>query len=134
LIDVDQFKAFNDVYGHQAGDECLRKVAKVFSESINRPGDLVARYGGEEVVVLLPDTGEAGAAIVAENLRQKVEALRLRHEANPPCLVLTISIGSVTRSPSRERLRMSPADLVNLADKALYRAKQSGRNCVAKAA
>jgi diguanylate cyclase (GGDEF)-like protein len=133
LIDVDQFKAYNDVYGHQAGDECLRKVTKVFSESINCPGDLVARYGGEEVVVLLPDTGEAGAAKVAENLRQKVEALKLHHEANPPSCILTISIGSVTRSPSRERSRMSPEDLVSLADKALYRAKQSGRNCVATA-
>ncbi|MET0531994.1 MAG: sensor domain-containing diguanylate cyclase [Microvirga sp.] len=133
LIDVDQFKSFNDVYGHQAGDECLRKVARVFSENINRPGDLVARYGGEEIVVLLPDTGETGAAIVAENLRQQVETMRLRHEANPPSFILTISIGSVTRSPSRERSRMIPEDLIGLADKALYRAKQSGRNCVATA-
>lgn len=133
LIDVDQFKAFNDVYGHQAGDECLRKIARVLSENVNRPGDLVARYGGEEIVVLLPDTVEAGAAAVAENLRQKVEAAKLDHEANPPNFILTISIGSVTRSPSRERFRMNPEDLVSLADKALYRAKQSGRNCVATA-
>ncbi len=133
LIDVDQFKAYNDVYGHQAGDECLRQIAKILSDNVNRPGDLVARYGGEEIVVLLPDTAEAGAAAVAENLRQKVEAARLRHDANPPNFILTISIGAVTRSPSRERSRMIPADLVSLADKALYRAKQSGRNCVATA-
>jgi diguanylate cyclase (GGDEF)-like protein len=133
LIDVDQFKAYNDVYGHQAGDECLRAIAQILSDNVNRPGDLVARYGGEEIVVLLSDTGEAGAASVAENLRRKIQAASLRHEANPPNFILTISIGSVTRSPSRERSRMIPADLVNLADKALYRAKQNGRNCVATA-
>jgi diguanylate cyclase (GGDEF)-like protein len=134
LIDVDQFKAYNDIYGHQAGDECLRRVARVLADNINRPGDLLARYGGEEVVVLLPDTGEAGSATVAECLRQKVEEMKLSHEANAPSFILTISIGSVTRRPSRERSRMSAGDLVNLADKALYRAKQAGRNCVATAA
>lgn len=131
LIDVDQFKAYNDIYGHQQGDDCLRKVARVIAGSVNRPGDFVARYGGEEVVVLLPDTDEAGAAAVAENIRAQVEALAVHHEANAPSYILTISIGSVTQTPAFDRSHTGPADLIHMADKALYRAKQGGRNRVA---
>jgi diguanylate cyclase (GGDEF)-like protein len=133
LIDVDQFKAYNDRYGHQRGDECLRKVAQVISIAMKRPGDFVARYGGEEIVVLLPDTDEAGAAAVAEQIRAQVEEMALHHEANPPSNILTISIGSVTLKPAFERSRIDATELVHQADKALYRAKQSGRNRVAVA-
>lgn len=136
LIDVDQFKAYNDIYGHQQGDECLRKVASVVAESVNRPGDFVARYGGEEIVVLLPGTDEAGAATVAEKMRAGVEALAVHHEANAPSYTLTISIGAVTQTPALDRSHTGPADLIRMADQALYRAKQSGRNrvTIAKAA
>jgi len=131
LIDVDQFKAYNDIYGHQQGDECLRKVAGVISGAVKRPGDFVARYGGEEIVVLLPDTNERGAAKVAENMRAQIEAMAVHHEANPPSYRLTISIGSVTHLAPIDHANNGPADLVRLADTALYRAKQGGRNCVA---
>ncbi len=133
LIDVDQFKAYNDLYGHQQGDECLRKVAKVIAETLTRPGDLVARYGGEEIVVLLPDTEEAEAAILAETIRAQVEALAMPHEASSPTATLTISIGSVTQSPALDGSRIGPADMIQRADKALYKAKQEGRNRVAVA-
>ncbi|SCY88163.1 GGDEF domain-containing protein [Microvirga guangxiensis] len=131
LIDVDQFKAYNDLYGHQQGDECLRKVSKVIAETVSRPGDFVARYGGEEIVVLLPGSEEAGAANVAEMIRARIEALALPHEANPPTFILTISIGSVTQSPAFGRSHTGPAELIHMADKALYKAKQGGRNRVA---
>ncbi|HEU6441133.1 MAG TPA: sensor domain-containing diguanylate cyclase [Microvirga sp.] len=131
LIDVDQFKSYNDLYGHQQGDECLRRVAKVIADGAGRPGDFVARYGGEEIVVLLSDTDEEGAARVAEEIRAGVQALALRHEANPPSYILTISIGSVTQRPAAERSHMGPSKLIDMADRALYRAKQDGRNRVA---
>jgi diguanylate cyclase (GGDEF)-like protein len=133
LIDVDQFKAYNDIYGHPAGDECLRNIAKTISEAARRPGDVAARYGGEELAILLPGADEADAAQIAEDLRAKVEALRVRHDANPPGCILTISIGSATRIPSLDRSRIGPDHLITLADAALYRAKQNGRNCVASA-
>jgi diguanylate cyclase (GGDEF)-like protein len=133
MIDVDQFKAYNDVYGHQAGDECLTRVATVIAAAVSRPRDLVARYGGEEMAVLLPDTGSAGAAAVAETIRAQVEALALRHTANVPSGVLTVSIGSASRVPSLDRSRIAPRDLIALADAALYQAKQNGRNRVAVA-
>jgi diguanylate cyclase (GGDEF)-like protein len=130
---VDQFKAYNDIYGHQAGDECLRTIARTIACAARRPGDLVARYGGEELAILLPGADEADAAVIAEDLRAKVEALRVRHDANPPSRILTISIGSASRIPSLDRSRIGPDDLITLADSALYRAKQDGRNRVASA-
>ena len=133
LVDVDQFKAYNDIYGHQAGDECLRIIAKTIASAARRPGDLAARYGGEELVVLLPDLDEAGAAAVAEDIRAKIETLRVQHEANLPSQILTVSIGSATRIPSLDRSRIGPTDLITLADAALYRAKQDGRNRVSTA-
>jgi len=131
LIDVDQFKAYNDGYGHQAGDECLRTIAKTIAGAARRPGDLAARYGGEELAILLPGADETDAATIAEDLRAKVESLGVRHDANPPGCILTISIGSATRTPSLDRSRIRPDDLITLADAALYRAKQNGRNRVA---
>ena len=130
---MDQFKAYNDIYGHQAGDECLRIIAKALSGVACRPRDLVARYGGEEIAVLLPDTDDAGAAEVAEKIRAQVEALRVRHEASISSRILTVSIGSATRIPSLDRSRMGPENLITLADEALYRAKQDGRNRVSTA-
>lgn len=128
LVDIDQFKAFNDFYGHQAGDECLRSVAHSLKQSVERPGNLVARYGGEELVVLLPATDGLEAAATAENIRAQVEALGLRHEASEPSCVLTVSIGIATLRPAAGLPGSSPGKLVRLADRALYQAKLKGRN------
>jgi diguanylate cyclase (GGDEF)-like protein len=133
LIDIDRFKPFNDRYGHQAGDECLRTVARILSEAMKRSTDLVARYGGEEIAVLLPATDAEGAAAVAEDVRARVQALAIPHDANAPCCVLTISIGSATLLPSFELLTADPNMLVALADQALYQAKLQGRNRVSMA-
>jgi PleD family two-component response regulator len=89
MIDVDWFKAFNDRYGHLAGDDCLRKVGGVLASTLQRPGDLAARYGGEEFVALLPNTDEIGAASVAERIRQAVLELAIKHDASA-CGVATI--------------------------------------------
>jgi diguanylate cyclase (GGDEF)-like protein len=130
LIDIDHFKSFNDFYGHQAGDECLQEVARVLKEAVKRPGDLVARYGGEEIAILLPATPAAGARVIAEDIRSRIEALAMRHEASGPSRVLTISIGSATLMPAIEVFRADPTILITLADRALYRAKLEGRNRV----
>lgn len=125
LIDVDYFKKFNDLYGHVAGDECLRQVGKVIKDCEKRSCDLAARYGGEEFVVLLPDTDLAGALVVAEAIRKAIRALKIEHVGNTAGVV-TISAGvdvltSLTHQISAEML-------VNAADKALYEAKASGRD------
>lgn len=130
LMDLDQFKRFNDHYGHQAGDQCLQTVARILSDTIKRPGDLVARYGGEEIAVLLPATDAAGACMVAESVRSAVEALAIPHSGNQPECVLTISIGMATLKPAFELLNANPKMLVTLADQALYQAKLNGRNRV----
>jgi diguanylate cyclase (GGDEF)-like protein len=126
LIDVDQFKPYNDAYGHQAGDECLRRVADVLGHAAHRPGDMVARYGGEEFAVVLSQTGAAGARAVAEGLRAQVEALRIPHSASSFGIV-TISLGIATALPASEAGLDS---LLRTADAALYRAKRAGRNRV----
>jgi two-component system chemotaxis family response regulator WspR len=125
LIDVDMFKKFNDHYGHQAGDDCLRQVAQQMRECAQRAGDVVARYGGEEFVVLLPGTDAAGAAFVAEQLRQRVLGRAIKHEASSVCEVVTISLGVATCVPDADQ---PPAQLVGRADENLYQAKRSGRN------
>ncbi|MBM3845708.1 MAG: diguanylate cyclase [Verrucomicrobia bacterium] len=125
MIDVDGFKLYNDHYGHQAGDDCLRTVAQALKKTIMRPGDILARYGGEEFVVILPETDLPGAAAVAERLRDAVERLELHHEKSPCSDHVTISLGVACCSPTA---RMESITLVRHADRALYRAKKSGRN------
>ncbi|MGK5059311.1 sensor domain-containing diguanylate cyclase [Janthinobacterium sp. LB2P49] len=127
LIDVDFFKQYNDIYGHVAGDECLRKIGKVVGYSMRRPGDLAARYGGEELVILLPGTDLPGALAVAEGVRQAVQSLGVEHRGNPLCVV-TVSVGVAAFMPTH--LGNHAVELVELADKALYKAKASGRNQV----
>ncbi|KAA0581684.1 PleD family two-component system response regulator [Azospirillum sp. Sh1] len=127
ILDVDHFKAYNDQYGHQAGDECLRIVAEVLAERARRPSDLVARYGGEEFVCLLPETDGPGAARVAEGFRAAVAERRIPHAQSPVAPYVTISLGVATVIPS---LDSSPEKLAEMADQLLYRAKRTGRNRV----
>ncbi|HTA40764.1 MAG TPA: diguanylate cyclase, partial [Candidatus Acidoferrales bacterium] len=124
MLDLDFFKSFNDGYGHQAGDNCLQRVAAALSESIKRPTDLVARYGGEEFVALLPQTDLAGAIALAEELREAVAALEIRHEG---CSLgrLSLSIGVASEVPSSGS---GATHLLHAADDSLYRAKLGGRN------
>lgn len=127
LLDVDHFKHFNDLYGHQAGDECLRQVAQVIRHGVQRGGDLAARYGGEEFVVVLPETPLEAAALVAARLREAVSALNIPHADSEVAAHVTISIGVACLIPERG----SQADsLVAAADFALYCAKSNGRNRV----
>ncbi len=130
LLDLDYFKDFNDRYGHQAGDECLREVGQVLRAHCRRSGDMAARYGGEEFAVVLPGTGREDAREVAARICADVQALAIPHETSPSGPVVTVSAGVASVVPDRNG---APADLIELADGALYRAKGSGRNrvCVA---
>ncbi len=126
LFDVDHFKAYNDTYGHQAGDDCLRQVARVIAECTRRPGDMAARYGGEEFAVVLPYASIDRAREVAERIREKVEELALDHRTTPRGRV-TLSAGVATMQPCGG---MVAEALVEAADRALYTAKREGRNCI----
>ena len=128
MADIDMFKSYNDLYGHVAGDECLRKVAQAISDSAQRGGDLVARYGGEEFAVILPNTDEAAAREIAEKIRAAVETLNVPHDGNLTSRHITISLGISTRIPPQTN---DFVGLMQSADKALYRAKEGGRNAVA---
>ncbi|MBP2230279.1 diguanylate cyclase domain-containing protein [Azospirillum agricola] len=127
LLDVDHFKAYNDHYGHQAGDECLRAVAELLAERVQRPCDLVARYGGEEFVCLLPETSSAGAGQVAERLRAAVADCGIPHAQSPVAPHITISLGVATMTPE---VGSVPDRLAQTADQMLYQAKRAGRNRV----
>ena len=127
LLDLDFFKPYNDNYGHSAGDDCLVQVASALSEVVNRPGDLVTRYGGEEFAVLLPETDMSGAANVACRMRDNIEALGVVHGFSSVSAVVTASIGVAAMVPDKGR---SYNDLVEAADQQLYAAKEEGRNQV----
>jgi diguanylate cyclase (GGDEF)-like protein/PAS domain S-box-containing protein len=127
LLDVDRFKAYNDTYGHQAGDECLIAIAKELQAMVRRPTDLAARYGGEEFAVILPNTPLTGAVELAERLRRAVRLLRLPHQASEYGVV-TISIGATTQVPGL--WIKQPQGLMSCADAALYDAKAAGRDKV----
>jgi diguanylate cyclase (GGDEF)-like protein len=129
LLDIDFFKGFNDRYGHQAGDECLQRVATVLASSFTRSGDLVARYGGEEFVAILPGVDPLRAASLAEAVRANVVALAIPYATGRNGIV-TVSIGVVAALSHRE---VRPEDFVRAADAALYTAKAAGRNCVRSA-
>ncbi|MDB5634452.1 MAG: diguanylate cyclase, partial [Tardiphaga sp.] len=125
LIDVDQFKKFNDQYGHQAGDGCLRSLAKALTSEARRPADLAARYGGEEFVLLLPNTDADGCEQVGERIRTTVFELGMLHALNPPSRRVTVSLGGAVSFPG---IGGSPEALIEAADRALYAAKDSGRD------
>ncbi|MFC1853737.1 diguanylate cyclase, partial [candidate division CSSED10-310 bacterium] len=127
MIDIDFFKLYNDTYGHQSGDECLKKVAKSIANSVNRPGDLAVRYGGEEFVVVLFNTDKEGGASLAEKIRLGIENLNIVHDKSPLGNRVTVSIGLAAFKPT---IGLSVSDLIARADEALYLAKRKGRNCL----
>lgn len=131
LLDIDRFKAFNDHYGHQVGDDCLRSVAAAITGAV-RSTDLVARYGGEEIAVILPNTDMDAASAVAEKVRAAIESLQLTHKGNPDGGGhITVSIGAATALARIGGTIRMPESLLLSADNALYKAKHEGRNRVA---
>ena len=131
FADVDCFKAYNDLHGHQKGDECLRAVAAVIGENALRPADLSARYGGEEFATIMPETDTDGARKVAERLRVVLAGMQMLHGASGVGPLVTLSIGIATQIPSDDDV--GSGVLLGQADQALYAAKHSGRNRVVSA-
>ena len=125
MIDLDCFKFYNDTYGHQRGDACLKEVAEVIKNSMKRPSDLAARYGGEEFVLTLPQADKEGGHKLAGQLRQQIMTLKLKHENNACGNEITISLGFATVVAE---LGILFPDLISEADNALYEAKRSERN------
>lgn len=125
MIDVDHFKLFNDHYGHPAGDSCLKKVSHAIKDCLQRPFDLLGRYGGEEFIVLLPETDGTGALRVAQTIQQRIESLAVKHEVSPTSHLVTVSIGG---SCCAMTVNTDLDELIRRADKSLYKAKHSGRN------
>jgi diguanylate cyclase (GGDEF)-like protein len=128
LADIDHFKAYNDRYGHLAGDECLRSVAAVLAASCRRSTDVAARYGGEEFALILPDTGEEGARAVAAAIVRKVRLLAIEHQSSNTAPCVTLSIGLHFLVPGEET---TAAKVIAAADEALYEAKGAGRDRIA---
>lgn len=126
MIDIDDFKSFNDHYGHLAGDEALKQVALTIDKILNRPMDHVARYGGEEFVCLLPGTDIEGMKLIAESILEAVRALQIPHNFSRATNILTLSLGGASIIPEHGH---DPKIIVDIADKMLYKAKDSGRNC-----
>ncbi|XPV76650.1 MAG: diguanylate cyclase [Desulfovibrio sp.] len=126
LVDIDHFKKYNDTYGHIAGDHCLRQIGKALDRSLHRNVDIVARFGGEEFVAILPGTDMKGASLVAGRMQQTVEDLCIDHASSDTAKMVTVSIGVSAGFPASGDRASS---LVDCADKALYEAKHCGRNC-----
>ena len=125
LLDIDHFKQYNDHYGHIQGDDCLKSVGQALSHAVSRPRDFVGRFGGEEFVLVLPETDEAAARHIAERCRQQVRQQRIPHERSAVSSMLTISLGVGTIVPGAGDRSL---DFLNSVDKLLYRAKQRGRD------
>ena len=127
MVDVDHFKAFNDCYGHGAGDECLIRIAHALERGLRRPGDFVGRYGGEEFIVILPACDQAGAVVIAEYLQQQIAGLHIPHACSSVADHVTISIGLTSRQAKSKDVCY---EMLHEADQALYAAKAQGRNRV----
>jgi diguanylate cyclase (GGDEF)-like protein len=130
LCDIDRFKQFNDAYGHLAGDDCLQRVASALNRCVNRPSDLVARFGGEEFAAVLPQTDLAGALRVAERMQREVAHLQITHAQSLVSPFVTLSIGVTCVIPTPD---LSSEELLHMADQLLYQAKQRGRNQIVAA-
>lgn len=129
LCDIDHFKLYNDTYGHQAGDRCLQQVAQALALASKRPADLAARYGGEELAIILPNTTPEGAEKLARQICLKLEALQIPHINSPIDMYVTLSVGVAGCIPRHD---FSPQALISAADRALYKAKEAGRNRVVR--
>lgn len=127
LLDVDYFKKYNDTYGHLSGDDCLQEVASAIKGALKRPGDVLARVGGEEFGVILPETPADGAMHVGESIRKAVEDLQIEHHESAAAKVVTVSIGISTATPTNSARFET---ICSVADKALYASKDAGRNRV----
>jgi len=125
MIDIDFFKNYNDTYGHDAGDKCLKAIATALQDSVGRAGDMVIRYGGEEFLVVLPSTDENGALIISEKMLNKIRELNIEHKSSDADDHVTISIGAVTGKVLRTQTWQ---DYMKLADEALYMSKNNNRN------
>ena len=128
MMDIDNFKQYNDNYGHTKGDDCLKMVVKCIKDNLNRPGDFLARYGGEEFVVLLPGTNLQGAKKVAETLREAVANLNVAHEYSEAAPYVTISSGVACKRPQKGE--QEKEKFIRQADDMLYKSKNAGRNQV----
>lgn len=126
ILDIDHFKAYNDTYGHQAGDDCLREVARTLASVPLREMDKIARIGGEEFAIILPETDSEGVMLAAERIRESIDELNIPHSSSLSHQHLTISVGVSTVVPD---LALSSRKLLEAADDALYEAKRRGRNC-----
>lgn len=127
MLDIDFFKQYNDEYGHLKGDECLQKISRTLQQKIKRPGDIVARYGGEEFCIITPDTDQAGAYQLAQQIQEGIEKLRIYHGKSRLASHVTVSIGVATLLPTGKH---NTREFLNAADTALYKAKHEGRNMV----
>lgn len=127
MVDIDYFKKYNDTYGHLQGDECLKSVAEAIRTTAKRPRDIVARFGGEEFIILLPETRIEGAAHIAAEILSNVEKLNLEHKNSVLYDKVTVSIGAAALVPKKD---MAGEMLLNMADETLYKAKRDGRNCL----
>ncbi|WP_163014833.1 GGDEF domain-containing protein [Pseudomonas viridiflava] len=126
MLDIDHFKSYNDLYGHPAGDACIKAVAGTLQAAVRRPQDLAVRYGGEEFTALLPNTDREGAMRIAQEIRTQLESLHIEHAGNATGAV-TVSIGAMTVDNAAG---MTPQAMLKSADNALYEAKHLGRNQV----
>lgn len=126
MIDIDFFKEYNDLYGHLRGDECLKSVSESIQKSVKRPRDIVARFGGDEFIVLLPDSDTDGAVHVAEIIITNIRRLDIEHSDSMFSKNVTVSIGIAAMIPGKDDIAST---LLNMSDKAVYHAKRDGRNC-----